>query len=565
MPCTDSLNCPAAIREIAADFHLVGIGGTSAGAIAACAAAAAEYRRRHGGGLSGFDAMAQMPAQLGGGNLLQLFRPDAGTRKVFALLVATLKEKSWYQRIAWKARIGWSAIRHSALLQSLVENGFGVCTGMANGNPPPPGATPPLTEWLTRLIDEIAGRPLDGPPLTFGDLRSAPLPPPPLGDAMEGAAGRSIDLRCVTTCLSFGRPYELPLDDHQLFAFDPQEWRSLFPKRVVDHLVAAASGIESDGLKREGKLPLPTGDALPVVVAVRMSLSFPGLFAMVPLYAVDYQRDEQPLRKVWFSDGGITSNLPIHRFDALFPRWPTLGINLQYTGDDGQPGRRQSKEESDRGDDPYVHMIGRRADGARDLWHVFDDEPKARSNAIGFGMAIFRSAQVWHDHAFLRLPAYRDRIVEIWLGPAEGGMNLDMRAEAIEALARRGRLAGQKLCARFAAAPASDELSWEGHRWARLRSGVEALARYLQGFERTARHPLPGDAKLLDLFASLDTPPTLRFRSDSQREGAREALERLLRWIGSLEREKEPWSRDANHPFHDPPRPRADIGTRAPL
>ncbi|KAG1385865.1 hypothetical protein G6F59_017159 [Rhizopus arrhizus] len=35
-------------------------------------------------------------------------------------------------------------------------------------------------------------------------------------------------------------------------------------------------------------------------------------------------------RICWFSDGGISSNFPIHLFDAALPRWPTFAINLVY-------------------------------------------------------------------------------------------------------------------------------------------------------------------------------------------------------------------------------------------
>src|SRR5262249_49245321 len=33
--------------------------------------------------------------------------------------------------------------------------------------------------------------------------------------------------------------------------------------------------------------------------------------------------------RCWFSDGGITSNFPVHLFDAPIPRWPTFVINLR--------------------------------------------------------------------------------------------------------------------------------------------------------------------------------------------------------------------------------------------
>ena len=61
----------------------------------------------------------------------------------------------------------------------------------------------------------------------------------------------------------------------------------------------------------------PDGPDLPIVVATRMSLSFPILLSAVPLYAVDFSlRENQEKKKAgtapraercWFSDGGICS------------------------------------------------------------------------------------------------------------------------------------------------------------------------------------------------------------------------------------------------------------------
>ena len=95
-------------------------------------------------------------------------------------------------------------------------------------------------------------------------------------------------------------------------------------------------------------LPFPTADRLPILVATRISLSFPLLISAVPLYAVDFalpaQRDygktiaqwrkanpeATPVRAAaalakptfdvnWFSDGGLAANLPVHFFDSPLP------------------------------------------------------------------------------------------------------------------------------------------------------------------------------------------------------------------------------------------------------
>jgi predicted acylesterase/phospholipase RssA len=552
---TSGILYPPAICRIAEAFHLVGIGGTSAGAMAACAAAAAEYRRRKGDE-TGYQLLEGLPQELTGeGRLEGLFRPDGSTRELHRLMMDGLASKGagWLRRKLFAGRVGWTLLRRESKLQPLVENGFGICTGMANGNRPGPREIAPLTEWLADKIDQIAGN--RGPnPLTFGDLRHAPIPPH-LEDTLAGREDRSIDLRTVTTCLSFGRPYELPFAE-EIFAFDPDEWRRLFPERVMAYLLDASKPIDAPSLRRDGKLPLPSGDRMPVIVAARMSLSFPGLFTMVPLHAVNYHQPDEPMWRVWFSDGGITSNLPIHRFDGLFPRWPTLGINLQYTDETGRPGRRSV-------DESLVYLIKRRADGARDLWNVFDDRGSGVQDVIGFGGAIFRSAQVWHDNAFLRLPSYRDRVAEIWLRKKEGGLNLNMPAEVIRELTERGNRAGIALRERFAEAPPQESLSWNGHRWARLRSGLGGLANYLEAFKRNVEHPMAGDPSLADLLSRRDAAPAYPFSAD-QFETARKAIEGLLAYLSQAES----ISRGAGAPdlpFRGGPEPIVEIGSRAPI
>src|SRR5262245_23743539 len=63
-----------------------------------------------------------------------------------------------------------------------------------------------------------------------------------------------------------------------------------------------------------------------------MSLSFPVLLSAVPLYAANFEcapeNGKYSLERCWFSDGGLTSNFPIHFFDAPLPGRPTFGINL---------------------------------------------------------------------------------------------------------------------------------------------------------------------------------------------------------------------------------------------
>jgi predicted acylesterase/phospholipase RssA len=561
---TSGVLYPSAICQIAEKYHLVGIGGSSAGAIAACTAAAAEYRRRQSGSGEGFERLRRMADELASpGKMLGLFRPDGTTRGEFKLFLrATQKSKrSRWPWLRWIPTILRLMLFHHRVLRRLIHNGFGICSGMAVGNPAREGETPPLTEWLARIIDEIAGKE-DGRPLTFGDLRRASKP-----DAQRELAcsedEHSINLRSVTTCVSFGRPMELPLDGIKTLAFDEREWRGLFPAYVVDYLVEVAKTIEMPSLGDSRKLPLPTGDALPVVVAARMSLSFPLLFTMVPLYAVDFAGTGK-LRRVWFSDGGITSNLPIHRFDAFFPRWPTLAINLQSINAQGQPSRKAVDLQS------KVYVTGKTGDGTEDLWADFEAGDRPAGSLLGFVTAVFRSAQNWHDNSYLKLPGYRDRVVEIWLTQEEGGLNLSMPQHLIEGLITRGEIAGRMIRDRFSQTPPEESLSWDGHRWIRLRSGMSGLLDYLLRFQCSADRQSMVQRSLAELLASKDAPPTLRFTRVKQHAEAKATVEALLSYLGGIAMSdagpgSEGKRQSPRHPFRGGPRPPMEIGGRAPM
>ena len=75
--------------------------------------------------------------------------------------------------------------------------------------------------------------------------------------------------------------------------------------------------------------------------------------------------------------------------------------------------------------------------------------------------------------------AYRDRVITIYQGGDEGGLNLSMPAEVVDRLSVRGRFAAQRLVARFG--PTGD--GWTNHRWLRVRSATAALSDWFAGFE----------------------------------------------------------------------------------
>lgn len=494
---TSGVVYPRAVCELARSFRLVNIGGSSAGAIAAAIAAAAELARSRGSD-AGFrrletiaDELGQTNPKTGRSNLLSLFHPNDDTEPLFDLLLLPLMKKgSAVARflgsllrhapltllafapslvlviLAWRADdalllffsilsaallggllfAAFTVVVLVASLRALPENFFGLCTGM--------GAPYALTEWLTRTIDEVAGQ--TGGPVTFAELEDA-----------------DIHLRTVTTSLTHGRPYALPFETGGFF-FDPGEWARLFPKdvmRVIEN-AARAKEVQLGRGELPGRLlPLPEGRDLPIVVAARMSLSFPLLISAVPLHVVDYtlrvnreakkNDGERTADRCWFSDGGISSNFPIHLFDQPLPRWPTFGLNLKQF----HPDRPRAEAESEN-----VWMIESLSEGTAETLTRFDGGP-VMSRLGGFLGSILGTMQNWRDNLQMRVPGYRDRIVHVNHDREEGGLNLEMDRDVVDRLARRGAAAGAKLRDRFAADDGgANALTWKTHRWTRYRS-----------------------------------------------------------------------------------------------
>lgn len=496
---TSGVVYPLAILELAKSYRFKNIGGTSAGAIAAVVTAAAEYQRRRGS-MAGFEKLGALPKDLGEpvgsqSRLLSLFQPSPSTKRLFTALIYALNRKSTTKRWLgaalgflraywWPAIIGfvialgisWLLGSQGALgvavlavigivagvlggtyhdiVKGLVPNGFGLCKCG-----PGLGSEPALVPWLHILIQTTAGRGANEPPLTFKDLWEAPGFPPDWLKTTTTASVHSINLQVFTTNLTHGRPYHLPLeDDTSRLFFKAQELKAYFPDDVIAHMVAHAKPYQSDLLE------MPCAE-LPIVVAARLSLSFPILISAVPLWAIDEHPDPAKTkpRKCWFSDGGICSNFPIHLFDGLIPKWPTFGITLEArTG--------ASKEEP-------VWLPPRHVDGRADAWNNFADKPDAIGRLGGFLASIVSTAQSWNDATGTRMPGVRDRVVHVRLLDGEGGLNLNMPPDRIKSLAGYGTKAGRELLAKFAPAEGRTEstVGWREHRWVRFNVALFAL------------------------------------------------------------------------------------------
>jgi hypothetical protein len=384
---TSGVVYPRAVCELAKSFRFRNIGGTSAGAIAAAAAAAAEYGRDGGG----FERLNELPDWIGAdGNLTSLFQAQPSTRGLFKIVLAKVKHNfKWAIFVAvarnlpivalgalpavalflltdpdpgWKTGVAWAALLFLAALGGAVAllaylavrivwsvpgNGFGLCSGWTEAFEKAERGPVPLTPWLYRRLNEYAS--LDQrEPLTFGHLWAGPngSQATPPADPKD----RHVDLAMMTTNLTNRRAHQLPLrDGDDQWYFSPAEFDRLFPAEVVKWMREKSPDWDpaDPGLS---PLRLPRAKDMPVIVATRMSLSFPVLLSAVPLWRVDESRvppgggSGQPAslpesveaERCWFSDGGISSNFPIHFFDRLIPRWPTFAINLRPFRDDGE-------------------------------------------------------------------------------------------------------------------------------------------------------------------------------------------------------------------------------------
>ena len=195
---------------------------------------------------------------------------------------------------------------------------------------------------------------------------------------------------------------------------------------------------------------------------------------------------ERPVFDVnWFSDGGLTANLPVQFFDSELPSRPTFAIDLAPFSDD----HPRSDDERDNSYLPLVNQGGDHRRTAR--W-----APKPLSALFSFGMSLVETARTWVDQASLTMPGYRDRVVTVYQDGAEGGINLAMPPELVTALSQRGRFAAARLVDRFGPGGAG----WPNHKWIRYRTSTAALSDWLAAFERgyTVQQPPFYDALLDD-------------------------------------------------------------------
>lgn len=372
-----------------------------------------------------------------------------------------------------------------SMVSGLVENGFGFCSGLNAVDSTDQEA---LTNWLTGYFNELAGLEATDSPLTFGDLwRGSRIQ----NTEIPAAKDRVINFEAMTSAVSRKMPYRIPfIRDEKEYYFDPEEWGRLFPKQVIDLLkVRGANKMVCDPTTPNRALYLlPEADKWPIVIAVRMSLSFPLLLSAVPLYAIDstlasvnkvrkYNRENKdkqaiPVSKVWFSDGGISSNMPLHFFDAFLPQHPTFAINLKEKHPDATD---DTNSQPKPGFEKWrVFLATGNDQGLQRHWKSPTEMKKPTGSGIAelfsFLTSVMETMQNWRDEIQFPYPGYRDRIVQISQSENEGGLNLNMSAEIIQALGNAGENAAEQLIDRFVKGK-----GWDNHRKIRLRNFLALL------------------------------------------------------------------------------------------
>jgi hypothetical protein len=569
---TSGIIYPGAVAMIARRYSFHCIGGTSVGAIAAAVTAAAEYGRRTGLNPNAFAQLADLPRSLGDlghdghTRLFHLFRPQKETKPLFALIApifgsgGTLRKAMhvgratlsfWYiglpTLIAVLAGIALFAIlfHHQYYVFSFIAviadvslvlvvwlatllivlwrywlrawraNGYGICTGNApeeGGQIPDQGELEELTPWTHRIVQNAAGRSIADPPLTFGELWSAPAA---IGDSIgivDPTAPRSIELEMIASDISRNRTVQLPfLETPSPIYVETAVLDRYFPPVVAKWMTEHAGEYDEKIEKPNGVIRLPKPQDLPIVFAARLSLSFPVLLSAFPLMTPNFARKPSAggrisLRPLWLSDGGLTSNFPVHFFDSPIPSRPTFCLNL--VDFDAETSNVELSERAAIKPIAQPRAAGRTAESRPKTVPIGDPQPndpvwgliamskgnqfspapftsfgsEAGTGVISFVVNVVNTARSWSDNQLLIAPGVRDRVVDIALRADEGGLNLDMDAGVIADLDLRGRASGLLISARFDPSATIDPETgganaevFANHRWVRFRNFMAAF------------------------------------------------------------------------------------------
>ncbi len=480
---------------------------------------------------------------LGGWGVWLLGAPSVLAKLLGVALLVLLGVLGWSLTLLAGTLGGALALGREVIgLKDKARAKYGICPGSAGPEAHlADEAHLALTDWLHVRFNQLAGLPPDGPPLTLSQLLE-----------------RGIHFKLVTCNLTLGQPYILPMQmGNRSFFFKKSEMERLFPPPVVKALVDWGTRHRKSrylDIRDEDAgefLRFPYNEDIPLVVATRMSLSFPVLLSAVRLYSVKDERYkeaertgvpqpvdlEKDIEEHWLSDGGIASNFPIHVFDTWVPRRPTFGITL-YDSPIEEVLEQRSREGA-----PSVFLPRPRDfDKARPQRTAIDSVPD-------FLRAVFETAQSYRDNAQAGLPSYRERIVQIFLDRHEGGLNLDMPRDVIQRMQGKGRRAARALLRRY---PSTASPSFSEHRWVRMQVLMAELERHFQELgalmneERRGWLLLPylkrrqnfraWLKRLFDEQVQAERNPETRWYRGMDKRRSREACQRLMALVALIER-----------------------------
>jgi hypothetical protein len=347
------------------------------------------------------------------------------------------------------------------------------------------------------------------------------------------------------TNLTLRRPYSLPFTEanEKIYAFRLADFERLFPARITSYLAAHCEKVDDLTGEFGDLYKFPEPENLPVIVATRMSLSFPMLFCAVPLYARDFTFASEVERAKWrknlFSDGGLSNNFPIQFFDRMLPNSPTFGITLDDFNEKRVP---EDIKKQYPPNDPHSRVWLPKTTSATS-GILIPGEPL--HGIAAFFSRLLDAAMEWQDNLQSTLPGYRDRIVHVGLKPDEGGLNIAMPPKLVLALGTYGAQAGMDM---------RDEFDLDEHRWRRFLVAMDRMDHTLDEIA-TAYNGQGGIESFAAFLNRYPNPPN----PVSYKDAAREHLETLKSRVADLAELSRRWEAQLQIPDAELPHPKTDL------
>jgi hypothetical protein len=120
---------------------------------------------------------------------------------------------------------------------------------------------------------------------------------------------------------------------------------------------------------------------------------------------------------------------------------------------------------------------------------------------VGWLLSIVDTARNWMNNRQVTVPGYRDRVVHVRLDDkSEGGLQLNMPPDVVANVSARGAEAAELLLSHFSDPAPDCQVSWENHRWVRLRSMLALLEKMVLDIKLGFADTEPGDKSYDELL-----------------------------------------------------------------